>query len=207
MTGRSPGTHGLYWLLQSATGEYEQTRLTVEQIGRYPALWDVLAAAGKRVAVLDVPFDRPRPGFPGVQAIEWYSHDPLFGFRTEPARLAGEIERLEGRHPAPECCDRVRRDAGSCRRFIDQMTKGVALRSRIARRVLSGASWDFAIQVFAETHCSGHQLWHLHDASHPGHDPTSRVGPATGCARCTWQSTRPWARSSVSSRGPRPPCC
>ena len=22
-----------------------------------------------------------------------------------------------------------------------------------------------------ESHCTGHQLWHLHDPSHPGHDP------------------------------------
>ena len=171
MTGRSPGNHGLYWLFQAVPGEYEQSRLTAQQIGRFPSLWDVAAGAGRKVAVLDVPFDRPHPDFPGVSCIEWYSHDPIFGFQTWPPRLAEDIERLEGRHPAPDYCDSIRRDAASCRLFIDQLVKGAELRSRIARRVLGDSDWDLAIQVFAETHCAGHQLWHLHDASHPGHDP------------------------------------
>jgi predicted AlkP superfamily phosphohydrolase/phosphomutase len=171
MTGRSPGSHGIYWMHQAGAGEYDRVLLTPEQIGRHPALWDVLARAGKRVAVLDVPFDAPRPAFSGLQAIEWYSHDPLFGFQSTPPSVAAEIERIEGRHPAPASCDAVRRDRASCRRFIDELTRGAALRSRIACRLLTGSSWDVAIQVFAETHCAGHQLWHLHDSAHPGHDP------------------------------------
>jgi predicted AlkP superfamily phosphohydrolase/phosphomutase len=171
MTGRTPGSHGIYWMHQSGPGEYDRVRLTPEQIGRYPALWEVLAGAGKRVAVLDVPFDAPRPAFRGLQAIEWYSHDSLFGFQTTPASVAADIERIEGRHPAPASCDAVRRDRAACRQFIDELTRGAALRSRIARRLFTGSSWDIAIQVFAETHCAGHQLWHLHDPAHPGHDP------------------------------------
>jgi predicted AlkP superfamily phosphohydrolase/phosphomutase len=171
MTGRSPGHHGIYWLHQAAPHEYEMSRLTAPQIGRFPSLWDVAAGAGKRVAVLDVPFDRPDPGFSGVRCIEWYSHDPIFGFQTTPALLAGEIARLEGRHPAPDYCDAIRRDAASTRLFVEQLVRGAQLRSRIARRVLGNSEWDLAIQVFAETHCAGHQLWHLHDPAHPGYDP------------------------------------
>ena len=170
MTGRSPGQHGLYWLFQAAHGEYDQARLVASQVGRFPALWDVAAGAGKKVAVIDVPFDRPRPDFTGLSCIEWYSHDPLFGFQTSPTALAGEIERGEGRHPAPDYCDSIRRDAASSRVFIDQLVKGAELRARIARRLLGGSNWDLVVQVFAETHCAGHQLWHLHDPSHPGHD-------------------------------------
>jgi hypothetical protein len=178
MTGRSPGRHGIYWLYQARDGGYDQHRLTADQIGRFPALWDVLAGAGRRVAVLDVPFDRPRPSFSGLQVIEWYTHDPLFRFQTSPAHLASGIENVEGRHPAPAYCDAVRRTAGDYRAFIDQMTAGAALRSRISRRLLADTPWDLVIQVFAETHCSGHQLWHLHDPAHPGHDPAlaRRVG-------------------------------
>lgn len=171
MTGRSPGRHGIYWLHQAREGGYDQHRLTADQIGRFPALWDVVAGAGGRVAVLDVPFDRPRPSFSGLQTIEWYSHDPLFGFQTTPGHLAEDIVRVEGRHPAPAYCDAIRRTAVTCRRFIDQMTTGAALRSRILRKLLAGASWDLVVQVFAETHCAGHQLWHLHDPAHPGYDP------------------------------------
>ncbi len=27
------------------------------------------------------------------------------------------------------------------------------------------------MQVFTESHCVGHQCWHLHDVNHPAHDP------------------------------------
>ena len=29
---------------------------------------------------------------------------------------------------------------------------------------------DLMMNIFSECHCAGHQLWHLHDASHPLHD-------------------------------------
>jgi predicted AlkP superfamily phosphohydrolase/phosphomutase len=31
--------------------------------------------------------------------------------------------------------------------------------------------WDLFVQVFTESHCVGHQCWHIHDPSHPPHDP------------------------------------
>ena len=171
MTGRSPGNHGIYWLHQLKTGDYNQHRLTAEQVGRFPSLWDVLSGAGRRVAVLDVPFDKPRAGIAGLHAVEWYTHDPHFSFCTSPESLAADIVKTEGRHPAPKFCDANRRTADDYRLFIDQMKQGVGLRSRMTQRLLGGQSWDLALAVFAETHCAGHQLWILHDPAHPGHDP------------------------------------
>ncbi len=178
MTGRSPGRHGVYWLNQLRTGDYDQHRLTAEQLARYASLWDVLSAAGRRVAVLDVPFDHPRPSFTGLHAVGWYTHDPHFDFCTAPEPLAQDITRTEGRHPAPHFCDANRHTERAYRLLIDQLTRGTALRSRLTQRLLAGTAWDFAVAVFAETHCAGHQLWILHDPAHPGHDPAvaRRVG-------------------------------
>jgi predicted AlkP superfamily phosphohydrolase/phosphomutase len=39
----------------------------------------------------------------------------------------------------------------------------------MTQAILGGHPWDFAIQVFSETHCAGHQLWHTHDPHHPAH--------------------------------------
>ena len=36
---------------------------------------------------------------------------------------------------------------------------------------LRQGGWDFFGQVFTESHCIGHQCWHLHDAGHPAFDP------------------------------------
>ena len=35
-TGLSPGKHGVYWLQQLKTGDYDQHRLSAEQLMRYP---------------------------------------------------------------------------------------------------------------------------------------------------------------------------
>lgn len=172
MTGRSPGRHGIYWLHQLKTGDYDQHRLTAEQVRRYPSLWEVLSGAGRRVAVLDVPFDTPRPSIKGLHAVEWYTHDPLFDFCTAPAHIADDITRTEGRHPAPGFCDANRHTANDYRLFIDQLKGGTGLRGHLTQRLLADRSWDFAVAVFAETHCAGHQLWVLHDPAHPSHDPT-----------------------------------
>jgi predicted AlkP superfamily phosphohydrolase/phosphomutase len=170
-TGRSPGKHGVYWLHQLKTGDYDQHRLSAEQLMRYPSLWDVLSGAGRRVAVLDVPFDPPRPTFNGLHTVQWYTHDPHFEFCTTPEHLAAEIRKTEGTHPAPEFCDKDRHTAQDYRLLIDQLKQGTGLRSNLTKRLLKGTPWDFAVAVFAETHCAGHQLWLLHDPAHPGHDP------------------------------------
>ena len=171
-SGRSPGRHGIYWLHQLKAGDYHQHRLTAEQVRRFPSLWEVLSRAGRRVAVLDVPFDTPRPSINGLHTVEWYTHDPHFSFCTSPEHIADDIEQTEGRHPAPPFCDKNRHTADDYRLFIDQLKKGTGIRSRLTQRLLADTSWDFACAVFAETHCAGHQLWILHDPAHPGHDPT-----------------------------------
>jgi len=40
--------------------------------------------------------------------------------------------------------------------------------------VLDRGGWDLFVSVFAEAHCAGHQLWHLHDETHPWHDRAQR---------------------------------
>jgi predicted AlkP superfamily phosphohydrolase/phosphomutase len=170
-TGRSPGGHGIYWLNQHIAGTYRTRAVTQQDFARTPTLWDVLSAAGKRVAVLDVPLTRCTPGLNGLQVVEWGVHDAAFGFTTEPAWLAPEILRTVGPHPAPTACDRPRRSRAEYRAFADQLIQGAAARAKLTQAILAREPWDFCIQVFSETHCSGHQLWHYHDAEHPAFDP------------------------------------
>jgi Uncharacterized conserved protein len=58
-----------------------------------------------------------------------------------------------------------------CREFADLLIKAAGVGSTLARDTLARESWDFAIQVFGESHCAGHQLWHFHDPEHPAYDP------------------------------------
>jgi predicted AlkP superfamily phosphohydrolase/phosphomutase len=170
-TGRNPAGHGLYWVEQLRPGTYRSQRWRPTDFGRVKPLWEVLSDAGRRVAVLDVPLSRLSPGLRGMQLVEWGVHDALFGFRARPRVLARRILRRVGSHPAPRHCDVARRSPAEYRAFAEQLVRGAAARAELTRYLLGLAEWDFAIQVFSESHCAGHQLWHYHDSGHPEFDP------------------------------------
>ena len=172
-TGLDVGRHGLYWVNRLVPERYDLAPCTAAEFGRRPALWEVLAAAGRRVAVMNVPLSRLSPALAGTQVVGWGDHDSVFELSTSPASLRDEILRAIGRHPAPRNCDAKRRSLADHRRFVDQLVRGAARRARLTNHVLGRAPWEFAIQVFSEAHCAGHQCWHLHDPAHPGYDPAA----------------------------------
>ena len=172
-TGLDPSTHGLYWLDRILPGTYRRQRLTGSDFGRCPALWEELSRQGRRTLVLDVPLTRLSPALRGVQVVEWGVHDAVFGMRTSPASLAPRILDEVGAHPVPSSCDADRRSPAQYRDFAERLERGAAARARVTRSLLEREPWDFLIQVFSETHCAGHQLWHLHDPDHPGFDAST----------------------------------
>ena len=103
--------------------------------------------------------------------VEWSGHDVLFGFSTVPPELASQIEVWAGRHRAAQSCDASGRGANEYRAFIATLMEGVRRKTEWSTELLARGPWDLFMQVFTESHCVGHQCWHLHDAEHPAHDP------------------------------------
>jgi len=171
ITGRNPAGHGLYWTEQLLPGTYRTQRWRGAELGRVRPVWEVLSEAGRRVAVLDVPLTGLSPRLHGIQVVEWGVHDALFGLRTRPRGLARRILRRVGAHPVPRWCDAPRRSPQQYAAFAGQLIRGAAARAELTRDLLATHEWDFAIQVFSEAHCAGHQLWHYHDPGHPAYDP------------------------------------
>jgi predicted AlkP superfamily phosphohydrolase/phosphomutase len=52
----------------------------------------------------------------------------------------------------------------------DQLVARVRARTRLNRLLLLREDWDLFMTVFGESHCIGHQAWHLHDPTHTRHD-------------------------------------
>jgi predicted AlkP superfamily phosphohydrolase/phosphomutase len=125
-----------------------------------------LSAAGKRVAILDVPQTRPSSRINGVQLVEWGAHDYNHGFATSPASLKEEVLAQFGQHPQIGLCD-ADRTAAQLADFRDALLRGIEGKVAITKHFLAQEDWDFFAQVFTEAHCIGHQAWHLHDPSHP----------------------------------------
>jgi predicted AlkP superfamily phosphohydrolase/phosphomutase len=169
-TGTNPARHGVHYLVQLEPGTYALHRVAEGDFVRRDAFWTAASRAGRRVAVLDVPLTKLDPTLHGVQVVEWGGHDSLYGFRTSPPALADELRARHGTHPLGPSCDGVRRTAEDWGAFVDRLLVGARRKSEWTRELLARGGWDLLVQVFTETHCVGHQSWHLHDATHPAHD-------------------------------------
>jgi hypothetical protein len=65
------------------------------------------------------------------------------------------------------------RDLEQLARMIGDLTRALEMRIELAATMYERASYDLFVDVVAETHCAGHQLWSLHDRTHPDHDPAT----------------------------------
>ena len=105
----------------------------------------------------------------GIQTGEWGAHDAMFGFRASSPDLKQEI--LEKFGPAPAfSCDGPK-TAQQIAAFRDTLVDAIRRKADLTRHYLGQGGWDFFGQVFTESHCAGHQCWHLHDKTSPLHDP------------------------------------
>ena len=169
MTGVTPARHGIHSWRQLKQGTYEFFDCRAGDHIKQEPFWNHLSRAGRRVCILDVPLSGRSENLNGIQLVEWGSHDAEYGFMTWPLSLAREVEARFGQHPARGSCnlDRGPREFVA---FRNDLLRGIATKARLTSYFLNQGGWDFFAQVFTESHCVGHQCWHLHDPEHPRHD-------------------------------------
>jgi predicted AlkP superfamily phosphohydrolase/phosphomutase len=168
-TGCSPASHGRYCYEQWVPGTYG-TRPTAPADVRRPPFWTAVGEAGRRACVIDVPHAPLAPPPGGVQIADWGSHDAPGEFRAAPSELARRVTEEFGGEPVGPC-DRRRATAGEVAAFRDALCERAATKARIACRLHAEGRFDLLAVVFADSHCAGHHLWHVHDAGHERHDP------------------------------------
>jgi predicted AlkP superfamily phosphohydrolase/phosphomutase len=187
-TGRSAAETGFHCWEEIVPGGYERRVTTAASIQGRP-FWEKLSDAGKRLAVLDVPHSRAGTPLNGVQVSEWGCHDRHFGLRTYPPELAQQIVDEIGLHPvlgadpfsvrewAPDDYE-FRADGWRTgeeeAELLAGLLAGAAAKRRLSVQILSEGRWDLFLSIFGEPHSAGHQSWHVHDPSHPRHDPALR---------------------------------
>lgn len=189
-TGVGVGTHR-YWNWLEVDPSTYALRPTTPREARRPPFWEALSDAGRRVAVVDVPHADVPERLNGVLLKEWGCHDRHHGTASHPAQLRHEIEQRIGPHPygsmdhpaghdafAP--CDYTLR-AGPLRtrdeerRLQQAIIQGVHVKRAASLDLLERERWNLFFSVHGESHCVGHQLWHVHDELHQRHDPATRA--------------------------------
>jgi predicted AlkP superfamily phosphohydrolase/phosphomutase len=181
-TASSPDRHGYLCWDEIRGASYEDRQTSPREVRGAP-LWRRMSEAGRRVAVLDVPHSLVEP-LNGVMVSEWGCHDRHHGTESWPGELAGELSERHGRHfgtAAPPGfdqfapCDYVHRggryrSADEEAELFESIQTGLERKRAASLELLDRGGWDFFLTVMGEGHCVGHQLWHLHDQSHPGYD-------------------------------------
>lgn len=169
-TGLSPARHGRYCYSQIRTGTYECYPVRPSDTsGR--AFWESFEERGLRVAIIDVPKSAPARLPRGLHVVDWGTHDPELGFSAWPESAEREIASRFGSHPVRQCDEYMSRSPEAFARLRDDLVRGVRQKAEVATSFLDRGGWDLFLTVFAESHCVGHQCWHVRDPRHPRHDP------------------------------------
>ncbi len=161
-------------------GQYLRTRFNPENY-RYhgyrpdrdlaPPFWTEPAWRDKRIAVINMPYAPVQEGLNGIQVAEWGVHDYHHRtIRTWPASLADEVLSRFGGDPVG-LCEIDNRSPAEFHDFRQNLLQRVRAKRDLICHYLRSDEWDLFVSVLDETHCVGHQTWHLHDPSHPRHDP------------------------------------
>jgi predicted AlkP superfamily phosphohydrolase/phosphomutase len=167
-TGLNPGRHGCYYYEQLKPGTYDVEVFLGHDVMREP-FWNVLGRAGRRIALLDIPKAPLCEGLNGIQVVDWGTHDADVPACSWPSALIDEIHERYGRSPFRRC-DWVMRGSTPERDLRDQLLQRIEARLAIAEDLIAREQWDLFMVAFGDSHCAGHQCWHVHDPAHPRHD-------------------------------------
>jgi predicted AlkP superfamily phosphohydrolase/phosphomutase len=135
--------------------------------------WLQLSLAGKRIAVLDVPMTYPIEGLNGIQLVGWGAHSPQWRPDSWPPEIINDVISSYGSNPAADDDEFTPKTLDELSNFYTALTAGIEKKGLISRSFLDKEAWDLLITVFAESHCVGHNFWHLTDENHPEYDSES----------------------------------
>jgi predicted AlkP superfamily phosphohydrolase/phosphomutase len=168
MTGTNPGKHGIYDFTGRKSHSYE-THFINASWRRAPTLWHHLSQAGKRVAVLSVPFTYPPEKVNGLMVSG-----------MDAPGVAGLVDR-SATYP-PELCDDINRNVGDYpmgpnlfaytdpEDMVNAALRTIDKKTAAARYLYDQEEWDFFMLVLGETDAASHRFWRFCDPSSPLRD-------------------------------------
>lgn len=161
--------HGSYCWRQLIPGTYITAEKKPTDFDASP-FWLRLDDAGVRCAIFDMPLVRPIPLRHGVHIVDWGTHDS----QLDPTFTDSSMEeRFAAWGPYPQKrCDLTVEQHGR-ERLIHDLHRGIEMRTAAVSSLLAD-DFDFVAAVFSETHCTGHQLFHLSDTTSDLHDAAMR---------------------------------
>jgi predicted AlkP superfamily phosphohydrolase/phosphomutase len=156
-TGKSPGDHGVYHILQWDLDAMRLRRLSEDWFYCEP-FWIELERSGLSATVVDTPVSFPTHLKQGIEVSNWGVHNPFCPFATNRPGMARDIRHRFGKHPMGYEIP-VKKPARELGGLRDRLVAGAGIKAELSRWVLGARPWDFFMTVFAEAHHGGHTLW------------------------------------------------
>lgn len=150
MTGKNPGTHGIFGFTDLKSGTYETIYPSFRDL-KAPTFWDKLGERGKRSIVINQPGTYPARDIPGVLISGFVAIDLVKAVR--PPSWIGRIKRLN--YQIDIDTQRSRKDHKFLFGELDRTLEG---RKR-AVETLWDEDWDYFQVVITGTDRLQHYLW------------------------------------------------
>jgi predicted AlkP superfamily phosphohydrolase/phosphomutase len=158
--GEPAERHGLFYLpeqFRPEDGRLSPIRESDFDVTR--TFWGVASAAGRRCAVIDVPFMPLLPDFNGVQLREFAVHDAWAGPAAHTPALLDELYDSCGHPPLHDHpCDPRVAAVGRNALFSELLTR-TDIKTKVLRNLMAREPWDLFHAVYGDAHCAAHQLW------------------------------------------------
>ena len=168
------GEHGRFHYLKrlKSTGRYG---MSVNEEQGLEAFWQGLSAAGRRVAIFDVPKTQIPVPINGIHLADWLVHGRYFREpRSYPEGLAAEVVARFGARPPSRCGYIATTDESERKDALANLLRSVEMKEQAGLHYLSSEGWDLFALGFRESHCVDHGFWDVVDETHPRYDPALR---------------------------------
>jgi predicted AlkP superfamily phosphohydrolase/phosphomutase len=169
MTGKDPGTLGIYGFRNRKDHSYDALEFANSRMVREEAVWDILGRQGKRSTLIGVPLTYPPKPINGLLVGDFLTPSTDADY-TFPSDLKDEIRSVVGDYVVDVRNFRTtERD-----RVLADLRHMAEQRFRLARHLATSHPWDFLMLVEMGTDRLHHAFWRFHDPRHPQHEPQSR---------------------------------
>ncbi len=160
LTGKRPGKHGVYDFRIYDPSGYRDAFVTSRAI-HDATLGELLTAAGRRVAIVNLPMMYPPPANVGtvVSGFDTPSVDAAF---TQPPALRDRILAAIPDYTFVATADggaAAALDDATFARFADEAERSIEQRTTVARLLLADGPWDAFVLHHQDTDALQHKLW------------------------------------------------
>lgn len=162
MSGKDPGTLGVYGFQNRRDHSYAGMTIADSTAVKEPRVWDILSQHGKKVVVLGVPQTYPVTAVNGCMVADFLAPDTSVDY-TYPRALKAEIEAARGEYLL-DVKDFRTNDKG---RLLGQIYALMENRFDVARHLMTTHPWDFFMMVEMGVDRLHHGFWRFSDPEHP----------------------------------------